>query len=126
VHWTQLCYYYLFWGIFSPGPLSRYKLSDTGHFYRSKYQCHFDAISRFPGAGRGYTGTIFSNIDYTKFIHQKFRIMSGLLYIIAVILVIGWAIGVFAYSATGLIHVLLVIAVVAILLRLISGRKPID
>lgn len=52
--------------------------------------------------------------------------MSGLLYIIAVILVIGWAIGVFAYSATGLIHVLLVIAVVAILLRLISGRKPID
>jgi hypothetical protein len=52
--------------------------------------------------------------------------MSGLLYIIAVILVIGWAIGVFAYSATGLIHVLLVIAVVAVLLRLISGRKPID
>lgn len=52
--------------------------------------------------------------------------MSGLLYIIAIILVIGWAIGVFAYSATGLIHVLLVIAVVAVLLRLISGRKPID
>jgi hypothetical protein len=52
--------------------------------------------------------------------------MSSLLYIIAVILIIGWAIGVFAYSATGIIHVLLVIAVVAILLRLISGRKPIE
>lgn len=52
--------------------------------------------------------------------------MSSLLYIIAIILIIGWAVGVFAYSATGLIHVLLVIAVVAILLRLISGRKPIE
>jgi len=52
--------------------------------------------------------------------------MTSLLYIIAVILIIGWAIGVFAYSATGIIHVLLVIAVVAILLRLISGRKPIE
>ena len=52
--------------------------------------------------------------------------MSSLLYIIAIILIIGWAIGVFAYSATGIIHVLLVIAIVAILLRLISGRKPIE
>jgi hypothetical protein len=54
----------------------------------------------------------------------KLIIMNSLLYLVAVILIIGWAIGVFAYSATGLIHVLLVIAVVAILLRLISGRKP--
>lgn len=51
--------------------------------------------------------------------------MSNLLYIVAIILVIGWAIGVFAYSATGLIHVLLVIAIVAILLRLISGKRPV-
>jgi hypothetical protein len=45
--------------------------------------------------------------------------MRGLLYIIAVILIIGWAIGVFAYSATGIIHVLLVIAIVALLLGVI-------
>ncbi len=45
--------------------------------------------------------------------------MRGLLYIIAVILIIGWAIGVFAYSATGLIHVLLVIAIIALLLGII-------
>jgi hypothetical protein len=45
--------------------------------------------------------------------------MRGLLYIIAVILVIGWALGVFFYSATGLIHVLLVIAVIALLLGVI-------
>jgi hypothetical protein len=45
--------------------------------------------------------------------------MRGLLYIIAVILIIGWAIGVFFYSVGGLIHVLLVIAIIAILLGLI-------
>ncbi len=50
--------------------------------------------------------------------------MSSLLYAIAVILVIFWAIGFFAYSAGAIIHVLLVIAVIAILFRVIQGRKP--
>ena len=49
--------------------------------------------------------------------------MSSLLYFIAVILLIGWLVGVFAYSATGLIHVLLVLAIIAVLFRLISGRR---
>jgi hypothetical protein len=49
--------------------------------------------------------------------------MSGLLYIIAIILVIGWLLGFFVYSAGGLIHILLVLAVIAILFRLISGRR---
>ncbi|CAM3605454.1 lmo0937 family membrane protein [Flavobacterium psychrophilum] len=49
--------------------------------------------------------------------------MSNLLYTIAVILVIFWAIGFFAYSAGSIIHVLLVIAVIAVLLRLIQGKK---
>ncbi|CAN5886945.1 hypothetical protein BH11BAC7_BH11BAC7_10210 [soil metagenome] len=51
--------------------------------------------------------------------------MSNLLYVIAVILLISWAIGFFAYSAGGLIHILLVIAVVAVILRLIRGKDPI-
>lgn len=45
--------------------------------------------------------------------------MRNLLYIIAVILIIGWLLGVFYYSATGLIHALLVIAVIAILVGVI-------
>ncbi len=49
--------------------------------------------------------------------------MGSLLYIIAVILVIGWIFGFFVYSAGGLIHILLVIAVIAVLFRLISGRS---
>ncbi len=49
--------------------------------------------------------------------------MGNLLYIIAVILVIAWLIGFLGYSAGGLIHILLVIAVIAILLKIISGRR---
>jgi len=46
--------------------------------------------------------------------------MSNILYVVAVVLIIGWLLGVFVYSATGLIHVLLVLAVVSILLTLIK------
>jgi hypothetical protein len=49
--------------------------------------------------------------------------MGNILYVIAIILLIFWAIGYFSYSAGALIHILLVIAVIAILLRVISGRK---
>lgn len=48
--------------------------------------------------------------------------MNSLLYIIAVILIIGWAIGVFFMAAGSLIHVLLVIAVIAVILGII--RRP--
>jgi predicted ferric reductase len=49
--------------------------------------------------------------------------MGNLLYIVAVVLIIAWAIGFIGYSAGGLIHVLLVIAIIAILIRVIQGRK---
>ena len=49
--------------------------------------------------------------------------MGNLLYVIAVILIIGWLIGFVGYHAGGLIHILLVIAIISILLRVISGRK---
>lgn len=45
--------------------------------------------------------------------------MGNLLYIIAVILVIAWAIGFFGFHAGGIIHVLLVIAVVVFLLKVL-------
>jgi len=49
--------------------------------------------------------------------------MSNLLYTIAVILIIAWAIGFFAYSAGSIIHILLVIALIAVILRIIQGRS---
>jgi len=45
--------------------------------------------------------------------------MSGLLYLIAVILIIGWILGVFVYSVGGLIHVLIVLAIIALILGVI-------
>jgi hypothetical protein len=48
--------------------------------------------------------------------------MRNLLYILAVILVIGWALGFFVYSVGSLIHILLVIAVIAVLFRIIGGK----
>jgi hypothetical protein len=48
-----------------------------------------------------------------------------MLYTIAVVLLILWLLGlVTSYTIGGLIHVLLVIALVVILLRVIGGRKP--
>jgi hypothetical protein len=51
--------------------------------------------------------------------------MGNLLYVIAVILVIAWAIGFLGYQAGGIIHILLVIAIIAVLLRVIGGSKPV-
>lgn len=45
---------------------------------------------------------------------------------IAVILVILWALGLTtAYTAGGLIHILLVVAIVVVLIRVIQGRRVI-
>ncbi|MCX6257433.1 MAG: lmo0937 family membrane protein [Bacteroidia bacterium] len=49
--------------------------------------------------------------------------MGNLLYVIAVILLIAWAIGFFAFSVHGVIHILLIIALIAIILRVIQGRR---
>ena len=48
-----------------------------------------------------------------------------MLYTIAVVLIILWLLGlVTSYTVGGFIHVLLVIAIVVVLLRVISGRRP--
>jgi len=47
--------------------------------------------------------------------------MGNLLYAIAVILIIIWALGFFAYNVGSVIHILLVIAIVVVLLRVIRG-----
>ena len=52
--------------------------------------------------------------------------MSNLLWVVAVVLVVLWALG-FAMNFTmgGLIHVLLILAIVAVLFRIISGRQAV-
>ncbi len=48
--------------------------------------------------------------------------MSNLLYTFAVVLIIIWAIGFLGFNIGGLIHALLVIALIAIILRVIRGK----
>jgi hypothetical protein len=49
--------------------------------------------------------------------------MRSILYIVAVLLVIGWLIGFIGFHAGGIFHVLLVIAVIVLLLNIIQGRR---
>jgi len=51
--------------------------------------------------------------------------MGNILYTVSVILIIIWAIAFFGYAVGGLIHVLLVIALIAIIIRIIQGKRPI-
>lgn len=49
----------------------------------------------------------------------------AMLYIIAVVLIVLWLLGlVTSYTMGGFIHVLLVIAVVVVLVRIIGGKPP--
>ena len=50
--------------------------------------------------------------------------MGNILYLVAVILVIIWAVSFFGgYATGGIIHILLVIAVIAIILKVIRGAS---
>ncbi|MBK6291761.1 MAG: lmo0937 family membrane protein [Candidatus Kapabacteria bacterium] len=51
--------------------------------------------------------------------------MSNLLYYVAVILIIVWAIGYAGFHLGGLVHILLVIALISVILRVISGRRAV-
>lgn len=50
--------------------------------------------------------------------------MRDIVWLIVVILVIGWLVGYFAFPAVGgLIHALLVIAAILIVYKLVTGKK---
>jgi hypothetical protein len=51
--------------------------------------------------------------------------MNNLINLIIVLLIVGWLVGYigFASAVGGLIHILLVVAIIGIVYRLVSGRK---
>ncbi len=52
--------------------------------------------------------------------------MRSILFVLAAILIIGWVIGFFALKvASGLIHILLIVAVIAIIISFFKGRKSV-
>ncbi|MEW6354285.1 MAG: lmo0937 family membrane protein [Pseudomonadota bacterium] len=49
-----------------------------------------------------------------------------MLWTIAIILLVLWALGVVtSYTIGGFIHILLVVAIIAVLIRIIQGRRPV-
>jgi hypothetical protein len=80
------------------------------------------ANAQSTSAAKGNISTATSGVGYLTLPYERKTIM---LYTIAVVLVILWLLGlVTSYTMGGLIHVLLVIAIVVVLLRVISGRSP--
>ena len=63
-------------------------------------------------------------VSFHLLIHLKINVMGNLLYLVAVVLVVLWIIGFFFHgfgpNVGGIIHILLVIAVIAILLKVIN------
>jgi len=49
--------------------------------------------------------------------------MGNILYVIAIILLIAWAIGYFGYATGGIIHVLLIVALIALIIQIVQGRR---
>ena len=49
--------------------------------------------------------------------------MGNILYVVAVILIIGWFVGFFFFELGAAIHALLIIGLVIIVLRIFSGRR---
>ncbi len=65
-------------------------------------------------------GTVF----FTTLVTKTY-VMRSILYLIAVILIVGWLLGAFVWNAGGLIHILLVIAIISLLLGFIR-RGTVD
>lgn len=64
----------------------------------------------------------FFHVNFGLFFINQMLVMGNLLYIIAVVLIIAWAIGYLGFQAGGIIHLLLVIAVIAFVIKLIRGN----
>ena len=86
-------------------------------FNRTQGACHV------PGAGRVHksTDTVVASLYHCRRSERKIIMLSTLI----LVLVVLWLLGVVtSYTLGGLIHMLLVVALVVVLLRIIQGRNP--
>jgi hypothetical protein len=99
--------------------------------FRSKARCRKE--SNYPNDSRGKSAldwsvgriTVDNAVDASVCSDSEAnRKKDYMLWTIAAVLLVLWAVGLIAgFTVSGLIHVLLVIAVIAILVRLITGRR---
>jgi hypothetical protein len=78
-----------------------------------------------PGGGRPLQRFVI-NGHRRAFINTRQGALNKMLWTIAVILFVMWALGLAtAYTMSGFIHILLVVAIVVVLIRVIQGRRPV-
>jgi hypothetical protein len=77
----------------------------------------------FVGAGNEQIILIRVNSLLPKLNTNKLPLMGTLLYPFAIILIIVWSIGFIGYGAGGFIHIFLVIAFIAVIIRVIQESK---
>jgi hypothetical protein len=65
----------------------------------------------------------FNSCTFVEIHLSNRKTMGNVLYTVAVIFVIFWAVGFIGFHMGGIIHLLLVIAAISILMRIISGKK---
>jgi hypothetical protein len=69
-------------------------------------------------------GTVIGIRWVIYFLTLKSEIMlRSILYVVAVVLVIGWALGLFVYNVGAIIHILLILAVISIIISFLGGSK---
>ncbi len=49
--------------------------------------------------------------------------MRGILFVVAIILLIGWGVGIFVYALKGLFNILLILALIAFILAIFNRGK---
>jgi hypothetical protein len=86
-----------------------YPDSACGHTARS---------SRFDRPGGGYEGATPSS----ALVPERLAFVAGILWTIIVILFVFWLLGLIVHVGGGLIHILIVVAVILLIFNLISGR----
>ena len=67
---------------------------------------------------------VFLSACYTQFVEEKRTENKLMLWTIFIILIVLWLLGFLGHVGGGLIHLLLVIAVVVLIINLIQGRRP--
>lgn len=84
-----------------------------------------DSCNLFPELCNTFSGKEIHlyHIQFKNLNEKKTHVMGNLLYTVAVILIILWLIGMVGFHIGGFIHILLVIAIIAILVRVIQGRS---
>ena len=81
---------------------------------------YYSLIHGYSRHHRSHTPIIMFSVGAVFLVFKQFLPEHSSVFLsIAVILIIGWILGITAYSAGGLIHILLVLAIVSLLLGLI-------